>query len=69
MKSLMAFCVGVMTLGASSSLFVSCDQYDDSELREEIAGLDQRLQAVEALKAQLEALTARVMPFTLSASR
>ena len=60
MKSLMAFCVGVMTLGASSSLFVSCDQYDDSELREEIAGLDQRLQAVEALKAQLEALTARV---------
>ena len=31
MKGLMAFCAGVMTLCAASSLFVSCEGYDDSE--------------------------------------
>lgn len=60
LKSLAALCAGVMTLGASSSLFVSCDKYDDSELREQISALDKRVQNLESLKAQLEALTARV---------
>lgn len=58
MKSLMALCAGVMTLVAASSLFVSC--YDDSALREDINGLDKRLQTVEQLKTQLAELTARV---------
>ena len=64
-KSLCAFCTGVMTLVAASSLVVSC--YDDSALREdleemkgELSELDARLQAIEALKDQLTALTARV---------
>ena len=55
MKSLMAFCTGVMTLVAASSLVVSC--YDDSALREDLAdlegaieGIDTRLKALEALK-------------------
>ena len=55
MKSLMAFCTGVMTLVAASSLVVSC--YDDSALREDledlegaIEGIDTRLKALEALK-------------------
>ena len=60
MKGLMALCVGVMTLGASSSLFVSCDKYDDSALREQIEALDKRVQNLESLITQLEALTARV---------
>ena len=60
MKSLMALCVGVMTLGASSSLFVSCDKYDDSELREQIDALDKRVQNLESVLKQLEELTARV---------
>lgn len=60
MKSLMALCAGIMTFGAASSLFVSCDMYDDSELREQIADLDERLQAVETLKTQLAELAARV---------
>ena len=60
MKGLMALCVGVMTLGASSSLFVSCDKYDDSALREQIEALDKRVQNLESLLTQLEALTARV---------
>ena len=65
MKSLCAFCTGVMTLVAASSLVVSC--YDDSALRAEIEnvkgeldGLDARLKAIEELKEQLAALTARV---------
>lgn len=60
MKGLMALCAGVMTLAAASSLFVSCDKYDDSELREQISALDKRVQNLESLKAQLEALTQRV---------
>jgi len=60
MKGLMALCAGVMTLSAASSLFVSCDKYDDSELREQISALDKRVQNLEALKTQLEALTQRV---------
>ena len=60
MKGLMALCVGVMTLGASSSLFVSCDKYDDSELREQINALDKRVQNLESVLKQLEELTARV---------
>ena len=58
MKSLMALCTGVMTLVAASSLFVSC--YDDSALRESVNKLDKRLQVVEKLKADLDALTAKV---------
>ena len=60
MKGLMALCAGVMTLAAASSLFVSCDKYDDSELREQISALDKRVQNLETLKTQLEALTQRV---------
>ena len=60
MKGLMAFCAGVMTLCAASSLFVSCDTYDDSELREQISALDTRVKNLEAIKEQLAALTARV---------
>ena len=60
MKGLMALCAGVMTLCAASSLFVSCDKYDDSELREQISALDKRVQNLEAIKSQLEALTQRV---------
>lgn len=60
MKGLMALCVGVMTLGASSSLFVSCDKYDDSELRDQISALDKRVQNLESVLKQLEELTARV---------
>ena len=60
MKGLMAFCAGVMTLCAASSLFVSCDKYDDSELREQISALDTRVKNLEAIKEQLAALTARV---------
>ena len=60
MKGLMALCAGVMTLAAASSLFVSCDKYDDSELREQISALDKRVQNLESLKTQLEALTQRV---------
>ncbi|MBE6227472.1 MAG: hypothetical protein E7120_01175, partial [Bacteroidales bacterium] len=60
MKGLMALCAGVMTLAAASSLFVSCDKYDDSELREQISALDKRVQNLETLKSQLEALTQRV---------
>lgn len=60
MKSLMALCAGVMTLCAASSLFVSCEGYDDSELRGQISQLDQRVKNLENLQAQLEALTARV---------
>ena len=60
MKGLMALCAGVMTLGASSSLFVSCDKYDDTDLREQISALDKRVQNLESLKTQLEQLTARV---------
>ena len=56
----MALCAGVMTLGAASSLFVSCEGYDDSELRGQISQLDQRVKNLENLQAQLEALTARV---------
>ena len=58
MKSLMALCTGVMTLVAASSLFVSC--YDDSALRDSVNKLDKRLQVVEKLKADLDALTAKV---------
>ena len=50
MKGLMALCAGVMTLAAASSLFVSCDKYDDSELREQISALDKRVQNLETLK-------------------
>ena len=60
MKGLMALCAGVMTLGASSSLFVSCDKYDDTELREQISSLDKRVQNLESILNQLEELTARV---------
>ena len=56
----MALCAGVMTLCAASSLFVSCEGYDDSELRGQISQLDQRVKNLENLQAQLEALTARV---------
>ena len=63
MKSLMALCAGVMTLCAASSLFVSCEGYDDSELRGQISQLDQRVKNLENLQAQLEALTARVFKF------
>ena len=60
MKGLAALCAGVMTLGASSSLFVSCDKYDDTELREQISSLDKRVQNLESILNQLEELTARV---------
>ncbi|MBR5300864.1 MAG: hypothetical protein IKU36_11570 [Bacteroidales bacterium] len=60
MKSFMALCAGVMTLCAASSLFVSCEGYDDSELRGQISQLDERVKNLENLKAQLEALTSRV---------
>ena len=60
MKGLAALCAGVMTLGASSSLFVSCDKYDDTELREQISALDKRVQNLESVLKQLEELTARV---------
>ncbi len=74
MKGLAAFCTGVMMLGASSSLFVSCDKYDDTLLKQEIESLkgelgdlsgdvtdlDTRLKAVEALKTQLTELTSKV---------
>ena len=60
MKGLAALCAGVMTLGASSSLFVSCDKYDDTELRNQISELDKRVQNLESLKTQLAELTARV---------
>ena len=60
MKSLMALCAGVMTLCAASSLFVSCEGYDDSELRGQISQLDERVKNLETLKAQLEALTSSV---------
>ncbi len=63
----MALCAGVMTLCAASSLFVSCDKYDDTALRNEIAGLkgelsglDARVKAIEDLKTALTTLTARV---------
>ena len=56
----MALCAGVMTLCAASSLFVSCEGYDDSELRGQISQLDERVKNLENLKTQLEALTARV---------
>ena len=56
----MALCAGVMTLCAASSLFVSCEGYDDSELRGQISQLDERVKNLENLKAQLEALTSRV---------
>ena len=58
MKSLMAFCTGVMTLVAASSLVVSC--YDDSALREdledvknELSALDARVKVLEELKSKL----------------
>lgn len=60
MKSFMALCAGVMTLCAASSLFVSCDKYDDTDLRNQISQLDERVKNLESLKTQLEALTARV---------
>ncbi len=60
MKSLLALCAGVMTLCATSSLFVSCDKYDDSALVERVDELEGRLEAIEALKSQLETLTSRV---------
>ncbi len=53
----MALCAGVMTLCAASSLFVACDSYDDSALREEIENLKG---TTDELKSQLLALTARV---------
>lgn len=58
MKSIYAFCTGVMTLVAASSLVVSC--YDDAALWEEVENLDDRLTEVEKIKDQLAALTARV---------
>ncbi len=56
----MALCAGVMTLCAASSLFVSCEGYDDTDLRNQISQLDERVKNLENLKTQLEALTARV---------
>ena len=56
----MTLCASVMTLCAASSLFVSCDKYDDTELRNQIEELDKRVQNLESLKTQLEALTASV---------
>lgn len=65
MKSFMAFCTGVMTLVAASSLVVSC--YDDSDLRSEIenmkgdlSDLDARVKVLEELKGKLQDLTAKV---------
>lgn len=65
LKSFMAFCTGVMTLVAASSLVVSC--YDDSALRAEIedvkgnlSDLDARVKVLEELKGKLEDLTAKV---------
>lgn len=65
LKSFMAFCTGVMTLVAASSLVVSC--YDDSALRAEIedvkgdlSDLDARVKVLEELKGKLEDLTSRV---------
>ncbi len=59
----MALCVGVMTLCATSSLFVSCDKYDDTALKNEIeslkgqvTGLDGRIKTLEALTAKVDAL-------------
>lgn len=61
----MAFCTGVMTLVAASSLVVSC--YDDSDLRSEIenmkgdlSDLDARVKVLEELKGKLQDLTAKV---------
>lgn len=62
-KSFMALCAGVMTLCAASSLFVSCDTFDDTALRTEIdalkgqlSGISERLQALEELTARVDAL-------------
>jgi len=60
MKSLMALCAAAMAFCAASSLFVSCDKYDDTELREQIKDLDERLTAIENLKGQLADLVAKV---------
>ena len=65
MKSIYAFCTGVMTLVAASSLVVSC--YNDAALwdemenvNDELKDLDSRLTEVEKLKEALAALTSRV---------
>ncbi len=67
MKSLAALCAGVMTLCAASSLFVSCDTYDDSILKEEIENLKGDVsdikQSIEALQNDLRNLTSRVEEF------
>ncbi len=54
MKGLAALCAGVMMLGASSSLFVSCDKYDDSQLKGEIEGLKGELADLEKRIKALE---------------
>ena len=56
----MALCAGAMTLCAASSLFVSCDKYDDTDLRNQIEELDKRVQNLESLKAKLDELAASV---------
>ncbi len=62
LRGLMALCASVMTLCAASSLFVSCSDLsvDIENLQGQINKLDERLTAVEALKGELAALTARV---------
>ena len=60
MKGLMALCAGVMTLCATSTLFVSCDKYDDTELRNQLDELDKEVQNLKSLVSKLEELTASV---------
>ncbi len=66
MKGLSALCTGAIMLCASSSLFVSCDKYDDSALKGEIenikgdlSDLEKRIAALEAdYQKQVEAMSA-----------
>ncbi len=65
LKGIAALSVGVMTLFATSSLFVSCGKFEMLEneindLKDKYTALDERVKAVEALKSQLETLSQRV---------
>lgn len=63
LKSLMAFCAGVIALGAVST---SCGKFEEqltsqvTQLQGQIDDLDARLEEVEKLTAKLEALTLKV---------
>jgi len=60
LKSISAFCMGVMTLVAASSLVVSCNDKLWDELEDVKGQLSELDQKVEDIKAQLEALASRV---------